>query len=312
MLLFALRRLVQTVPVLFGISIVTWALMALAPGDAAQLYAQQFADSGQPSREEIARARTDLGLDGNILQQYLVWAGHAVRADLGRSIRTGRPISTELAAALPATLMLAGAGSLVIVAVGLPLGVVAALQQNRWPDLLARLLALLGGSLPSFVLALGLIWLFAVRLGWLPSFGRGGASHIVLPALALGLAGVGAYTRLLRASLLESLRQEYILAARARGLSPAAVVLRHALRIALIPVVTQLGLTVGALLSGAVIIETIFAWPGIGKFAVDAVGQKDYPAVQGFVLFSALVYVGANVLVDLAYRVIDPRIGTTG
>lgn len=309
MLLFALRRLLQTVPVLFGISIVTWALMALAPGDAAQLYAQQFADSGRPTREEIERARAELGLDGNIVQQYLVWASHAVRGDLGRSFRTGRHISTEITAALPATLQLAAAGSVVILATGLPLGVVAALYRNRWPDVLARLVALLGGSLPSFVLALGLIWLFAVRLDWLPSFGRSEARSIVLPALALGLAGAGAYTRLLRASMLDSLGQEYILAARARGVGGFGVVVRHALRNALIPVVTQFGLTVGALLSGAVIVETIFAWPGIGKFAVDAVNQKDYPAVQGFVLFSALVYVGANVVVDMIYRVIDPRIG---
>lgn len=309
MLNFLVRRLLQTVPVLLGISIVTWALMDLAPGDAAQLYAQQFAESGRPTAEEIARARVELGLDGNVVEQYLVWARHAVRGDLGRSFRSGRAVTADLLLHLPATLQLTAAASVVILAIGIPLGIVAALNQNRWPDMLARLTALIGGAMPSFWLSLLLIWLFAVQWRLLPSFGRGGPEHLVLPALALGLAGSGSYTRLLRAAMLDSLSQEYVLAARARGVSRFGVVVRHALRNALIPVVTQFGLTVGALLSGAVIVETIFAWPGIGKFAVDAIGQKDYPALQGFVLFSALVYVGANVMVDIVYRVLDPRIG---
>lgn len=307
---FVLRRLLQTVPVLIGISIVTWGLMALAPGDAAEIYARQFAAEGRPTAEEITQARVELDLDGNIVQQYLAWARHAVRGDLGRSFRSGRMVMDEMLLHLPATLQLTAAASAVILAIGIPLGVVAALTQNRWPDALARLVALVSGAMPSFWLALLLILLFAVRLGWLPSIGRGDWRNLVLPALALGLAGAGRYTRLLRASMLDSLSQEYILAAKARGVGRFGVVVRHALRNALVPVVTQFGLTVGALLSGAVVVETIFAWPGIGKFAVDAIGQKDYPALQGFVLFSALVYVGANVAVDIVYRLIDPRIGS--
>jgi peptide/nickel transport system permease protein len=309
---FVARRLVQAVPVLVGISIVAWALMELAPGDAAEIYARQFAASERPTREEVERAREELNLDGSILQQYLAWAGRAARGDLGRSFRSGQPVTAELLDHLPATLQLAAAGAVVILAIGLPLGVLAALYQNRWPDTLARLVALIGGAVPSFWLALLLIWLFAVRLDVLPSFGRGGPDHLILPALALGLVGAGAYARLLRATMLDTLSQEFILAAHARGVSRYGVTVRHALRNALIPVVTQFGLTVGALLSGAVVIETIFAWPGIGKFAVDAIGQRDYPALQGFVLFSALVYVAANIVVDLTYRLLDPRIGSRG
>jgi ABC-type dipeptide/oligopeptide/nickel transport system permease component len=186
------------------------------------------------------------------------------------------------------------------------------LYRNRWPDVVARLVALVGGAMPSFWLGLLLIWLFAVQLGLLPSFGRGDWRNLVLPALTLGLLGAASYVRLLRSAMLDALGQEYIVAAKARGVGPTGVVLRHALRNALIPVATQFGLTVGALLSGAVIVETIFAWPGIGKFAIDAIGQKDYPALQGFVLFSALIYVGANVVVDVLYRVLDPRIGARG
>jgi peptide/nickel transport system permease protein len=309
---YLIRRILQTLPVMIGISVITWAMMSLAPGDAAQLYATQFSGTGRPTPAEIERAREELGLDGSLIRQYAVWAQHALQGDLGRSFRSGREVSDELLSHLPATLQLTIAGSLVTLALGIPLGTLAALNQNRWPDAAARLTALIGGAMPSFWLSLLLIWLFAVRLDLLPSFGRGGPEHLILPALALGLAGSGTYTRLLRASMLDSLSQEYILAARARGVSEAGVILRHALRNALIPVFTTFGLTFGGLLSGAVIVETIFSWPGIGRFAVDAIGQKDYPALQGFVLFSALAYVIANLIVDVTYRLVDPRIGTRG
>ncbi|MGH8910571.1 MAG: nickel ABC transporter permease [Egibacteraceae bacterium] len=309
MIAFVLRRLGQTLPVLVGVSVVTWALVSLAPGDPAQIYARQFSESGFPSQAEIARARQRLGLDGGVVEQYLRWAGSAVTGDLGVSFRSGSPVTAELAARLPATLQLAFAAMAVIVLVGVTFGVAAALTRDRWPDLLLRGVALLGGAVPSFVLALLLIGVFAVSLGWLPSVGRGGWRHVVLPAAALGLAGCGVFVRLVRAALLDSLAQEYVLAARARGLGEWAVVVRHALRNALAPVISQLGLTFGLLLSGAAIIEVIFAWPGAGKLAVDAINARDYPVVQGFVLASTLAYIAVNLAVDVAHRLLDPRVG---
>jgi ABC-type dipeptide/oligopeptide/nickel transport system permease component len=307
---YAAQRVLQAVPVVIGISIIAWLMMSLAPGDAAEVYARQFAENERPTAEDIARARKALALEGSPVEQYTRWAGRALQGDLGRSFRSGRYVVRELLIYLPATLQLTAAGALVILGIGIPMGVLAALYHNRWPDVLARLFALLGGGVPSFWLALLLIWVFAVQLQWLPSVGRGDWRHLVLPALALGIVGAGSYTRLLRATMLDSLSQEYVVAARARGVAPPGVVVRHALRNALIPVVTKFGLTFGALLSGAVFVETIFAWPGLGKFAVDAINAKDYPAVQGFVLFAALTYVGANLVIDLLYPLVDPRIGS--
>jgi peptide/nickel transport system permease protein len=310
MLAYVVRRALPVLPVVIGISIITWGLMNLAPGDPAEIYARQFAENERPTPEDIAKARKTLALEGHPVEQYLRWAGHAAQGDLGRSFRTGRFVVREVAFYLPATLQLAGAGAVVILGIGIPVGVIAALYHNRWPDVLARLFALLGGGVPSFWLALLLIWLFAVQLHWLPSVGRGDWRNLVLPALALGVVGAGSYTRLLRATMLDALSQEYIVAAHARGVVPNGVVVRHALRNALIPVVTKFGLTFGGLLSGAVFVESIFAWPGVGKFAVDSINAKDYPSVQAFVLFASLTYVAANFLIDVLYPLVDPRIGS--
>ncbi|HEX2195078.1 MAG TPA: nickel ABC transporter permease [Candidatus Limnocylindria bacterium] len=307
---YVARRALQIIPVVIGISVITWLMMSLAPGDAAEIYARQFAENERPTPADIERARKELALEGHPIEQYLRWAGRAVHGDLGRSFRSGRYVVREIMIYLPATLQLTASGALVILVIGLPMGVVAALYHNRWPDVLARFFALLGVGLPSFWLALLLIWLFAVQLQWLPSVGRGDWRNLILPALALGIVGSGSYTRLLRATMLDALSQEYITAARARGVGPAGVVIRHALRNALIPVVTKFGLTFGALLSGAVFVETIFSWPGVGKFAVDSISAKDYPSVQGFVLFASLTYVAANFLIDVVYPLIDPRIGS--
>ncbi len=312
MLGFAARRLAQSIPVLVGISVVTWALMAASPDDPARIYANQQAVGGRAEPAEIEQARELLGLTGSPVEQYVRWARRALSGDLGESFRTGQPVTTEIVDRLPATLELAGGAVLVTLLLGLPLGVIAAVWANRWPDHVARLVALIGGAVPAFWLSLLLIWLFAVEWRWLPSNGRGGLDHLVLPALALGAAAAGGYVRLLRASLLETLGEDYVVAARARGLRGSAVLVRHALRNALIPVVSQLGVTVGVLLSGSVVVEVIFSWPGIGRYAVDSIARRDLPALQGFVLFSALVYLGASLAVDLAYRWLDPRVGRRG
>jgi len=308
---FLVFRLLQSLPVLFGVTVITWALVSFAPGDAAQIYARQFSEQGRPTTEEVERAREELDLDGGPVSQYLTWLGKVARADLGKSFETGAPVSAEMQRRTWPTLQLALGGLAVMVFAGVPLGIVAALYRNRWPDLVARLVSLASGALPSFLVSLLLIWAFAAQLGWFPSLGRGGIEHLVLPALALGLAGAGAFTRLVRASMLDVLSQDYVMAARARGLRESVVVLRHAFRNALIPVVTQFGLALGGLLGGAAIVETIFSWPGLGKLTVDAIAAHDYPVIQAVVLVSALVYVTINIVIDIAYRVIDPRISVS-
>lgn len=310
MLLFLGQRLVQLVPVLVGISLVTYALMNLAPGDPAEIILRQYVE--KPTPEEIAAVRQELGLDRPFLERYAMWLGRAVRGDLGRSFRTGQPVSQELLDRLPATLELAVTAAVLALLLSLPLGVISALNHNRLLDHASRLFSLLGTSMPGFWLGLVLIWIFAVGLGLLPSFGRGSWQHIILPAAALALAQAGGYLRLLRASMLETLAQEFILASYAKGLRFRMILLGHVLRNAILPVVTAFGVGFGGLLSGAVIIENVFAWPGIGKFAVDGIAARDYPAVQGFVLFSAVVFVGVNLLVDLCYRYLDPRIEQGG
>lgn len=308
MIRFLVVRLLQSVPVLIGVSVIAWALTSLAPGDASTIYAAQFAESGRPTAEEIERAREDLGLDGTLPEQYAVWMSRVVRGDLGRSFQSGAPVVDELQRRAWPTIQLALVATVLTVVAGVGAGVVAALHQDRWQDHVARLLALAGGAVPSFWMSLVLIWFFAVKLDILPSLGRGGPSHLVLPAIALSLGGAGTYARLVRASMLDVLTQDYITAARAKGLAPRTVILRHALRNAMFPAVTQMGLTLGALLGGAAIIETIFAWPGMGKLAVDSIAAKDYPVIQSVVLVSAVTYVGVNVVVDVAYQVLDPRV----
>jgi peptide/nickel transport system permease protein len=305
---FTLRRAAQSIPVLFGVSIVAWALVALAPGDASQIYARQFAESGRPTAEEIARSRVELGLDGNPVEQYVTWLRRAITGDFGRSFSSGSPVSAELKRRAGPTVQLALAATFITIGIGVTAGIIASLSRDRWPDNLARLVALVGGALPSFWLSLVLIWLFAVKINWFPSFGRGGVDHLVLPALALGLGGAGAYTRLVRASMLDVLSQDYITVARAKGLPGRTVLFRHAFRNAMFPAVTQAGLTLGALLGGAAIVETIFAWPGLGKLTVDAISAHDYPVVQSVVLVSALTYVVVNLAVDILYRLLDPRL----
>lgn len=305
---FLLYRILQSAPVLFGVSVIAWALVSLAPGDAAEIYARQFSEAGRPTAEEVALARESLGLNGNLVQQYAVWLQRVASGDLGRSFSTGSGVGPQLVDRMWPTVQLATGGLVVMVLAGIPLGVLAALNHDRWPDMLARVVALASGAFPSFLVSLVLIWLFAVKLQWLPSLGRGGIDHLVLPSLALGLGGAGTFTRLVRASMLDVLSQQYIVAARGRGVRESMIVIRHAFRNALIPVVTQLGLTVGGLLGGAVIIETIFSWPGLGKLTIDAIATRDYPVIQSVVLVSAVVYVAVNVVVDVSYHLLDPRI----
>ncbi|MCU0493959.1 MAG: ABC transporter permease [Chloroflexaceae bacterium] len=305
---YFLRRLLALIPVLFGISLLAFVISMLAPGDPAGALYQQLYGEQPRDAETLERFRQELGLNDPAPLRYLRWLGGVAQGNLGASFRSGQPVLHELTSNAPPTLLLALGGLAVSVALAFPLGVLSALRPNGGFDLLARLFSLLGAAMPSFWLAYLLILLFAVRLRWLPVAGLGTWQHLVLPCLTLGLAGAATLSRLIRSSLLEVLGQDYVRTARAKGLREGLVVLRHALRNALLPVVTVLGNRFAALLAGAVIIETIFAWPGLGKLILDAIAFRDYPLIQGFVLFTGLVFVLVNLAVDLLYRVIDPRI----
>jgi peptide/nickel transport system permease protein len=265
---------------------------------------------GQPTvtPADVDRIRHQLGLDDPIPIQYLKYIGRVFQGDFGESVKAHRPVLTMIREQAWPTIQLAIAAMVLAVVIGVTLGTISALRQNTWVDTLSMLLALFGVSMPSFWLGLILIYLFSVKLDWLPITGQGGLKRLILPAVALGLDFSAVTARLVRASLLEVLRQDYILAARAKGLRNRTVITRHALRNAMIAVVTIIGLQVGFLLSGAVVIETVFARQGIGRLAITAILAKDFPLVQGIVLLSAVVYVAINLLVDLSYSFLDPRI----
>jgi ABC-type dipeptide/oligopeptide/nickel transport system permease component len=304
LLRFLTQRLVSAIPVLIGVTLAVFMMVHLLPGDPATIMLQ-----GAPaSAEDIANLRHELGLDRPLYVQYADYMGRVLRGDFGTSIHTRRPVSKEIIAVFPSTLRLAFAAMGMAVALGVTLGVIAAVRQNTWLDSLSMGTALFGVSMPDFWIGLLLILIFSVRLGWFPATGIGDWRHIFLPALALGANFAAIIARLVRSSLLEVMRQDYVLTARAKGLHQRTVILRHALRNALIPVVTIMGLQFGNLLGGAVVIETVFARQGFGRLAITAILAKDFPLIQGVVLFGAVIYVVLNILVDLSYAWLDPRI----
>ncbi|HET7264252.1 MAG TPA: ABC transporter permease [bacterium] len=304
MLRYMAQRTLQAVPVLVGITVVTFLMLHLVPGDPVLL----FAGDKPMTETQAAEIRHELGLDRPLLTQYEDYAGHLLRGDLGRALRSQRPVLDSILEVLPATVQLTLAALALAVALGLTLGVVAALAHRTWLDTAAMAVAILGVSMPVFYSSLLLLMLFSFTLGWFPATGEGGLDHLVLPATALGLISSAVLARLVRSGMLGVLRQDYIVTASAKGLSRALVVWRHALRNALIPVITMLGLQLGALLGGAVVTETIFSRPGLGRLAVDAILSRDFPLVQGTVLVAAFVYVAVNLVVDIAYAAVDPRI----
>ncbi len=265
-----------------------------------------------PSEAAVALLRTELGLDQPPPQRYVHWLTGALRGDLGLSYRSGQPVAGEIAARIPATLALAGASLALAALVGLPLGILAASRSGSAWDTAGRFITLLGATTPTYVLSLVLVLVFAVKLNVLPAFGSASPVHLVLPAVALSAAPLAQIARLSRASLLEVLRADYVRTAAAKGLSPFRVILVHALPVAAMPVLTVAGLTAGQLLGGAVLVETIFGWNGVGKYAVDAVFLRDYPAIQGVVLYAASALALLNLAVDLCYPFIDPRLRSPG
>jgi len=300
---FLARRLVLTIPVLLGVATLVFSLIHLIPGDPAQAMLGEAAPQA-----DVEELRHRLGLDRPLLEQYGAFLKGLTKGDLGISLRTGQPVTDQIVERMPATIELAAAAMLVAIAFALPLGIVAAVRRGTAVDHAAMTLSLAGVSVPNFWLGPLLAIVFAVELGWLPVSGRGTWAHLVLPAISLGAALAAILARMTRATMLEELREPYVQAARARGVSRLRAVLRHAFRNSLIPVVTLLGLQFGAVLTGAVITETIFAWPGIGRLLIQSIGFRDYPLVQGCILLIALTYVGVNLVTDMLYGVLDPRI----
>ena len=303
MIRYLIRRLLLTIPVMVGVATLVFALIHLVPGDPAQA----MLGDGAP-QEEVLKLRHSLGLDKPLLTQYrsfLVGIGHG---DLGTSFRYNVPVTAQIREKFPNTATLALAAMLFAILFAIPLGILAAVFRGTAIDHIAMTISLAGISMPNFWLGPLLAILFAVRLGWLPVSGIGGISHLILPAVTLGAALSAILARMTRASVLEELRELYVLAARARGLSGARAVLRHAFRNSLIPIVTIIGLQFGAVLTGTIITETIFAWPGIGRLLIQAINFRDYPLVQGCILFISVTYVTMNLLTDLTYGFLDPRI----
>ena len=299
----------MTLPLLLvGISIISFMLLNFAPGDAAEITLMRQNGGVAPSQEAIQALRQDLGLNDALPIRYGRWVSNAVRGDLGESYRTGGSIAAELFDRLPATLLLAATALALAVAAGIPLGVMAAVKRGTWLDTGCRLMALVGAAVPSYVTAPALMLLFAVKLDWLPAIGYGSPQNLILPAIALSFGTMSQLMRLTRASLLEVLEQDYMRTARAKGMTENIVVWRHGLKNSLLPVVTVLGTSMGYLLGGAVIVETIFGWPGIGQFVVTGISQRDYPVVQGFVLYIAVIFLFVNLAVDVSYRWLDPRL----
>jgi peptide/nickel transport system permease protein len=321
----------QIIPVLLGVSIVVFFMVRAIPGDPAQILLGQNA-----TQEQVQQLRASMGLDKPVLVQYGLFLRDAVTGDLGNSIVTGRPVTAELLARLPATLELTAFAMFIAVLVGVPVGVISAVKQYSLLDKITSVLALTGISMPIFWLAMILVVIFTVNLGWLPFPGRlssgtaitaftglvlvdslltfnfagfwDGLSHLILPALALGTIPMAVVTRMTRSSMLEVMNEDYVRTARAKGVVPLRVIFKHALRNAMLPTVTVIGLQAGLLMGGAIITETIFGWPGVGQIAYDSIYRRDYAMIQGVVLYGALLFVLINLLVDVLYAVLDPRV----
>ena len=303
MLAFIVRRLALSIPTLIGVMIVVFLLLYVAPGDPVQDMVGERADA-----ETIARLRKELHLDEPLPKQFALYASGVLRGDLGNSYITQRPIISDIKERFPKTLLLAGSAMLLASILGITIGVLSARNPGGWFDRLGLGLAYLGISFPVYWVGLILILIFAINLKWLPPSGYGGIKYLILPALALGSRSIAFLARVTRSSMLEVLGSDFVRTARAKGLKESIVVGRHALRNALIPIITVLGLDFGYYLTGSILTETIFSWPGIGRYVVNAIARRDLPAINGTVLFLSIVFVLVNLITDLAYAKADPRV----
>lgn len=300
---YVLKRILLLIPVLLGVSLLVFAIMSLTPGDPAQLILGENAP-----KEAVLKLREEMGLNDPFFMQYFRFVKNAIMGDFGRSYTTGREVFGEIFARFPNTLILAVIGIIISVCIGIPIGIISATRQYSFLDSFSMVIALLGVSMPVFWLGLMLILTFSVKLGWLPSGGFDGLKSIILPAVTLGVGSAAIITRMTRSSMLEVIRQDYIRTARAKGVAEKVVINKHALKNALIPIITVAGLQFGHLLGGAVLTESVYSWPGVGRLMVDAIRQKDTPTVLAAVVFLAAAFSVVNLLVDILYAYVDPRI----
>ncbi|WP_226669827.1 nickel ABC transporter permease [Metabacillus litoralis] len=299
-------RLIQLIIMILVLSIFTFLLMKITPGDPIRSILK--VDDVATTKVDEEKLRKEYGFDEPIFKQYSQWLIDVAQLDLGKSVISKKPVIEMIMDRLPATISLAIGGLIVLFFLSIPLGVIGAVYEGRWPDYISRLIALVGASIPSFWLGLLLIYFFSLQLNLLPVMGKGSIAHYILPSVTLGIAMAPIYIRLLRERLISTLQSPYIEAAKARGLSKERVLLFHALRGSLIPLVTMFGLSIGSLLGGIMVIETLFSWPGMGDLIVQAVLQRDYPVIQGYILIIGILVVITNLLVDLLYLLINPQI----
>lgn len=303
MLKFIGKRVLMLIPVLIGVSLIVFTLMQLSPGDPAMIIL-----GAQAAPEDIAILREEMGLNDPLVVQFFRFLLGMFKLDFGTSYKDGMPVLSKLLEALPYTAQLTFSAVLLALLVGIPAGIISATKQYSAFDRIATVAALIGFSTPNFWLSIMLILVFSVNLQWLPVSGTGTILHLVLPSIALGLQSAAVFTRMTRSSMLEVLNMDYIRTARAKGLSERVVILKHALKNALIPVITVVGLQIGLLFGGAILTETVFAWPGVGRLMIDSIRAKDTPVVQGGVIFTASIFVFINLLVDILYAYVDPRV----
>lgn len=303
MFVFIIRRFLQMIPVLLGVTFVVFLIMQMVPGDAAMLVAGEGATD-----EQVEVIREELGLNRPMIVQYFDYVGNVLQGDLGTSIRTSRPVLDEIMVRLPITIELAFWSIIITIVLGVLAGVIAATKQNSFQDVGVMIVSLLGVSLPNFWLGLMLIIYFSVELGWFPVAGWGSFSHVILPAITLGTGGAAIVARMTRSSMLEVIRQDYIRTAKAKGVRQRLIIYKHALKNALIPVITVVGLQFGALLGGTVLTESVFAINGVGRLIIDAIRMRDLPLVQGSILLVSIIFVVVNMVVDISYRMLNKRV----
>ncbi len=308
---YAVKRLLQLIPILFAITFLSYGMMRLAGSDVVEQKMENT--SGTVSREMIDAAREELGLDKPFIVQYFTWLGNLVRGDMGISYVSNKPVFSTFVSKLPATLLLAAVSILLTVIVSIPLGVWSAVNQNKATDYVIRTASFIGNSLPNFFVSLLLIYLFAIRLNWFPVISRGvSLQSVALPSLTLAIAMSAKYLRQVRATVLDEIGKDYVLGAKARGVKFSTTLMKSVMKASLVTIITLLTISIGSLLGGTAIVESIFMWDGVGKMAVDAINMRDYPIIQAYVMWMAVIYVLVNLVTDLSYRYLDPRIRLGG
>ena len=308
---YAVKRLLQLIPILFAITFLSFGMMRLAGSDVVEQKMENT--SGTVSQEMIDAAREELGLDKPFIVQYFTWLGNLLRGDMGTSYVSNKPVFSTFISKLPATLLLAAVSILLTVIVSIPLGIWSAVNQNKATDYVIRTASFIGNSLPNFFVSLLLMYVFAIRLNWFPVISRGvSLQSVALPSLTLAIAMSAKYLRQVRATVLDELSKDYVLGAKARGVKFSTTMMKSVMKASLVTIITLLTLSIGSLLGGTAIVESIFMWDGVGKMAVDAINMRDYPIIQAYVMWMAIIYVLVNLITDVSYRYLDPRIRLGG